>query len=289
MSYILRATLLTAAMSVAAKPLPVTLIWVAPPECPQYEEVWANLSERLGHPPTTPHETSFAARGEVTKVERGWRISLQTLTSSGAGTREFTNGSCAELTRMAVVALSVAIDPAIEPPPEIAPRSFWLGLGPTGTVGLMPFPSTGLTASAVFDLLPASYQLSVMTSLPQRYERSDGKALRVGLPFGAGVAACVGLHGTRLSLLGCANLVAAIATGEAQGVSNPRAGVAPLFSVGPRLQGRLLLHSHVALRLSVDGLIALSRPSFVFANQEVAFTPSLFAGTGSLMVELRIW
>lgn len=282
-------TVAALAASSFSAPLPVTLIWQAPEECPQYAEVWARLSERLGQAPATPTQSSFAARGLVVKVEKGFRIELQTLNQSGAGTRQFTHASCEELTRLAVVSLSMAIDPTLEPPPEVVPRSLWLGIGPAASLGILPLPAAGLSADLVLELLPVSFQFSLETALPQRYAKDDGRALRVGLPFGGGLDACLGVHGTRFSARGCANLHAALLTGEAEGVSRPRAGLGALLSLGPRLQGQLLLHSRVALRLTIDGSVALVRPSFAFASGEVAFSPSLFSFSGALTVEFKIW
>lgn len=274
--------------SAFAEPIPVTLMWSAPPECPQQEIVWAQLSERMGRVPSTPNRSAFAARGEVLKTETGWRVELQTLSASGAGTRVLTHAQCDQLTRMAVVALSVAIDPGLEPPPEPTTKSFWLGLGAAGSVGALSFPTPGVAATATFDLLPASFEFSLLTSLPQRYERSDGRALQLGLPFGATLSGCLGLHGTRLSGLACATVAASLVTAEATGVQNPVAGLAPLVSLGPRLEGRVLVHDRVRLRLALDASLAASRPAFVFANSEPAFSSSLLGFAALLGVEFRI-
>jgi hypothetical protein len=272
-----------------AAPIPVALIWQAPEGCPQYAEVWAGLSERLGRVPSTPDGTSFAARGLVVKGEAGWRVELQTLSASGAGTREFTSSTCEQLTQISVLALSVAIDPLLEPPPEVTPPSLWLGLGPETHIGVVPLPSAGLRVGASLELQRASFELFFETALPQRYERDGGRALKVSLPFGGGLSACLGFHGSRLSVEGCANLRGALVEGEGDGVARPRVGLAGYLGAGPGVQLRVLLHDRVALRARADGLVSIVLPSFAFADASVTYTSSLFSFAGSLAIEFRAW
>ncbi len=272
-----------------ADSLPLTLIWQAPEGCPQYDEVWSSLTERLGRTQSRPDQGSFAARGVVTKVENGFRVELQTLNASGAGTRQFNHPNCEELTRLSVVALSVAIDPQLESPPEVVARSLWLGVGPLTTFGVLPFFSAGLSANASVLVSPAAFELSLQTALPQLQRTSEARAVRVALPIGGGVAACLGLHRSRWSLQGCASLQLALLTAEAMGVELPRLGQGAFLCVGPRAQGRLLVHERVALRLSAEAGVALIRPGFVYADGVVAHSPSQFSFAGALAAEFRLW
>lgn len=273
-----------------AEGLPVTLMWQAPEGCPQYAEVWANLTERLGHTQTRPDQGSFAARGVVTKVENGFHVELQTLSASGAGTRQFDHANCEELTRLSVVALSVAIDPLLESPPEVVARSLWLGLGARTTAGVLPFFSAGLSAHVSLIIAPASFELSLQTALTQYASLpNDGQALNVGLPIGGGVAGCLGLHRARWSVEGCASLQLALLTLAPVGIERGHFGQGAFATLGPRAQGRLLLHERVALRLSAEAGIALTRLAFTYADQTPVFATAPITFAGTLSVEFRAW
>lgn len=272
----------------SAAPLPVTLIWLAPEGCPQQAEVWEYLSERLGRLPSTPDGTSFAVRGEVVKNEAGFQVGVQTLTASGSGSRSFTHPNCEEVTRLAVVALSLAIDPALESP-AVETRSLWLGVGPTAAVSLLPLPAAGVTASAGLDLMPVSVHLTVSTSLSQRYVLDDVRALNMGMPISGSLDACVGYFGSRVAISGCGVFTAAFITSVPDGVAFPRTGAAAVVGLGPRARARVVLHTRVAIQASVDGSFALTRPVFIFASGEPAYAVPPVAVTGLLSVEFRIW
>ncbi|MDP1823556.1 MAG: hypothetical protein Q8L48_09945 [Archangium sp.] len=271
-----------------AAPLPVTLIWKAPEACPQYPEVWSRLTERLGRTPSA-EGASFAARGQVEKAENGWRVELQTLTAAGAGVRVLTNSSCEELTRAAILVLALAIDPTLEPPPEVKPRSLWLALGPQVAIGATPFPAPGLAGKVTLDLTPVSLDLSIGTFLQQRLTRDGGRAVRVSVPIEGGLATCLGLRAERLLVQACVALQAALFVAEAEGVERPRLGQGALLSAGPRVQARVLLTSWVALRLVGDVSVAMLRPRFLFADDSEAWVPGLVSGGGALLVEFKVW
>ena len=279
--------LLSVAASAAA--LPVTLIWVAPPECPQYEEAWAQLSSRLGRSPSTPDGASFAARVSIRAEESGWRLLVETLTSAGPGRREFTGLNCQEVAHTAVVALSLAIDPTLEPPPEPAPRALWLGLGAQSVAGLLPVPTVGLSLAATADLGPASVQLSASAALAQRLTLDQGKALRLALPIGGDLDGCVDHRWRVATLLGCLGVRAGVVSGVGEGVALTAQRYAGFLSVGPRVQLQGRLNSWFAIRGGVEGDIALVRPAFQFATGPVVYTSPLFSLSGYLGLEMRVW
>lgn len=271
-----------------AQSLPVTLLWQAPMNCPQHDEVWARLTERLGHAPTAPQEASFAARGAITKTDEGFKLELQTLNASGAGTRTFTHANCEELTRLAVVALSVAIDPLLEPPPAVTPTNLWLGLGPRLTVAVLPAPSPGLAGSVLLDVRPVSFEFSLETAAGMMAPIPGGRSLLVAFPIGGGLSGCFGYFGARFSAQGCANLRAGLLTGTPSSVTDPIVGLGALLSAGPRVQGRLLVHDRFAIRLSFDGNFTLVAPRFRFADGSF-YAPSPFTFAGTLAVDFKLW
>lgn len=271
-----------------AQPLPVTLMWQAPDGCPQYDDVWARLSERLGRTPSTPRERSIAARGAMMQEDGVYKLELQTLTPAGIGQRVFTNASCEELTRLAVVALSVAIDPMMEPPPEVAPRKVWLGVGPRMTYGVLPTITAGLMGSVALDVRPATFELSLETALAQTATIDGTRSLTVGLPIGGGLSACLGYFGSRVTAQGCANVRAALLTGTPMGVAVAIAGLGGYLGAGPRVQARVLLHDLVSLRLSLDGNVTLVAPQFQFANG-TSVQAQGFSFVGTLAVDFKLW
>lgn len=292
MSFFARATgliSLVVASTAFAGTLPVTLIWQAPEPCPQYAAVWAQLTERLGRAPTTPEGSAFAARGVVDLVDAGWRLELQTLTGSGAGTRVLTHADCGELARRAVVVLALAIDPSLSPPPEVTPPAFWLGAGPQTMMGVLPLPSLGLVVSGRFEPRPFAFGLSVDAALPQTINLSSSRGLRVSTPIAGSVEGCLGVSGARFGLDGCAVVRVALMLGEAVGVEVPRGGAAPLVQAGARGEGRVVLTPLVALKLRLGVAFSVVKPAFVFADGEVGFAPGLVAGEGALLVDFRLW
>jgi hypothetical protein len=275
----------------AATPSPLTLMWDAPPECPNATKVLAHLSEQLGRTPASADGTPFAARGAVQKTDEGWRLELQTLSSSGAGTRAFVDADCEKVTQAGVLALALAIDPELKPLPrvELARRSLWLSAGPQARLGTSPFPAVGLSVQGTIDLERVAFGLSIASFLPQRLARDAGTAVQLTLPIEAGLAACVGFHVDRLAVHGCATAAAALLLGQAEGVERPFLGNGALLTVGPRARARVLITSSLAVGVHLEGAVALLRPSFRFANGSEAFTPSLWSGSATLLMELKLW
>jgi hypothetical protein len=277
-------------LSASAAPLPVTLIWVAPPECPQYDEVWAQLSSRLGRSPSTPEGSAFAARVNVRQEEDAtWRLSVETLSSAGAGRRELTGNSCQEVTHTAVVALSLAIDPTMEAPAKAPARALWLGLGAQSSLGLLPMPTAGLSLAATADLGLVSLQVGVSAALAQRLAVDQVKGLRLAQPIAGAVSGCLAQRWSRVALLGCLEVRGGVVSGIGEGVDQPALAFAGFFGVGPGVQLQGQLTSWFSLRAGVEGDLALVRPAFKFATGPVVFSSSLFSLSGYLGVELRVW
>jgi hypothetical protein len=193
------------------------------------------------------------------------------------------------LTRAAILVLALAIDPTLEPPPQVKPLSLWLALGPQVVVGATPYPAGGLAGKVTLDLNPVSIEVSIGTLMQQRLARDGGRAIRISVPIEGGLAPCLGLQSERLLVQGCLAIQAGLVLGEAEGVERPRLGTAALLAAGPRIQARIRLTSWVALRLVGDALVAVFRPVFLFADGSEAWTPSLFFGAGTLMVEFKVW
>lgn len=268
--------------------LPVTLIWQAPQPCPQYEEVWRRLSDRLGRAPQTPEGTTFAARAVAEPtVEGTWKLDLQTLTESGSGQRTLTAPTCEELTKRAVVVLAMAIDPLLPPPPEVAPRSLWLALGPATTLGVLPFPTAGLTGGVRFELHAFSAEVTIGTALPQRLELDADRSLSLSSPISGSGAVCLGFARERFRTGACVALGGTLLLGTAQGVEMPRVGSGGLLEVGPRLEVRVVLAPRWALRLVGGAAVSLARPVFGFADGQPAWSPGLVTGSAALVVEYR--
>lgn len=280
------------ATSALANPVPLTLMWDAPPECPDSAKVWMALAEQFGRTPARADGNPFTARGVIQRTDEGFRLELQTLTSSGAGMRTFVDQSCDKVTEAGVLSLALAIDPDLQPSPPIAAvpeRALWLSAGPQVQLGITPYPSFGLSVLGTIDLDRFAFAIAVGTSFPQRLPQAFGKTLRVSVPIEGSGAACLGFEVSRLSIDGCVALRAALVLGEAEGVAIPILGRGTLLSIGPRVQTRVLLTNAVAIGLNLEGSVALLRPSFRYADGSEAFTTSLGGGSAVILVELKIW
>jgi hypothetical protein len=281
---------LWASVSLAQSSLPVTLIWQAPEPCPQREEVWRRLTDRLGRAPQTPAGTTLAARGVAEPTPEGaWKVELQTLTESGTGHRTLTAPDCEELTRRTVVVLALAIDPLLPPPPEVRPRSAWVSLGPSMSVGVLPLAAAGLLVDGRFEADPWSVELGLGTTLslgqPVPFE---GAAVSAVVPLIGLVNACAGRTWARFRLGGCVEARSSMIQLLAAGVDRPVSTSATL-EVGPRLEARFLLSTHWALRALGGPTISVIGPVHQTPQGMIIRAYPLVTGFAALLVELRIW
>jgi hypothetical protein len=132
--------------------------------CPSEQTVRDSVAARLGSNPFTPEALRLMAV-RIGETAGGLKATLQVVDAqSSKGERALTAGrlECAELIESLVLALSIAIDPqtvaaapsvslAPAPPParvepRTAPMQFDVSLGATGSYGVLPAVSFGVTA-----------------------------------------------------------------------------------------------------------------------------------------------
>lgn len=84
------------------------LSWTAPKECPEQPSVVGDLEELIGQPIAQASAIHFAVLVEQ-RPDGGWHAELTT-TGRNSGSRSLTGGSCAEVSRAAVVAMALVVN-----------------------------------------------------------------------------------------------------------------------------------------------------------------------------------
>ena len=280
----------------AAGQLPLSLAWQAPQGCPDQVSVRAEL-ERIARvqPGRTP--SALIAEGSIARVEGGYTLSLRTERDGQVGERVLDARTCGSLARAATLVLALAFgegvelrsiaEPAPEPEPKPEPRAapaptpappapppaavpervdLALDLSGVGALGWLPELAAGLGVGVGAGRERWELRLDLAALPHQRVARANEVHVR-WWSLGGALSGCARLPLGPVLVAGCAGLDAALLSAAGEGSDADRQVLAPRYGV--RLGGALSWPrtGRVALRLALDGSIALHALRFEVRNQ----------------------
>src|SRR5450432_1268070 len=91
-----------------ADPIPLELWWEAPPECPSYADVVAEL-DRIARVPADRVVTTLHAHAVIERVAGRYKLRLSTERDDHHGQTELETSSCGALKRGATLVLALAL------------------------------------------------------------------------------------------------------------------------------------------------------------------------------------
>jgi hypothetical protein len=153
-----------------------------------------------------------------------------------------------------------------KPAAEVAERAVFLGLGPTGEVGIVPSFTGGLRLFAGVRRGVLSVEMAAEATLPVTLRQADGTGFSA-TAFGATLAPC----GHRGPLALCAVGMLGLLDVRGFGVDDPRSPSSLVARVGLRLAFGEPLSLHWAAGVHVDGLVSLT-PRTVSLNELPVWT-----------------
>jgi hypothetical protein len=233
LSSVLAATLLPA--RARAEPLPLTLQWIAPPQCPSADEVRREVVRQV-HVVPGRAPPSIEAEARVEAVGGRWRVELRTTRAGVQGHQILEDASCELLARATALVLALALydagdlappagaspepdGPRVEPAPKHrassaaaspppSPSDGAASPGPEGSEPAQPPPAAPPpapepTSSPTLAVAPAPSEPRARTwALAAEARVSRGPLPAPNFIFGAGVDARRGRWLARLRLAG---------------------------------------------------------------------------------------
>ncbi len=296
------------ALATAAERRAVRLEYTAPAACPVREAFAARLAARLGYDPVSEPATHIAS--VAIQVREGLlEASFSLWESSGPrrNDRSFTAPltDCDSLLSSVALALAIALDPRLlvrppptEPPvtaapppppapappaPVPSPLQLSLAVGVRGAVGLLPAPSGGPVFEARARFGSFSVALDGELSLAPRVQVVGSGQIESSLVRG-GLQLCGHVAFAALCARGTGGGLSAGGVGfdNARRGWQPTASVGPLFSVGWRPVGGLVLQAALALD------VILVRTSILLGSVELWNSPPV-AGNLAVSVGWQFW
>jgi hypothetical protein len=303
------------------------LEWRAPAECPATNEVQRRIGRLLDAGPVDAAKPPPDVTASVTRRGATYAMRFETR-GPAARVRDFEAHDCDTLANTAALLFAIAVDPAaagrverLEPhedadlqptastgqpaPPSPAPgpalvvasgpparrSGGFVGLRPMlgGTLGPLPGVDGGPALAIAFARRLARVEAVGAYWLPRVAESSirDGAGARVAAGWAA-ARGCVVPATTRVEMPLCAGLQ--LGAMQATGVGVARASTQRLWwvavSAGPSLAVRL--EAPVALWLSVDAVVPVSRPGFRIEGEGVVHRAAPAGAELFLGVEARI-
>jgi hypothetical protein len=314
------------AWSAEAVAAPVELEWIATAECPSASYVLGEVERSLGSAPGP--QKSVRARADVAHDEQGpWRVTLVTQTEGTSGRRTFAAENCLALADATALILAMTVNstmPAPPPEPEASPVAapaqpptptaaeprrqpeaattttttsirFSASASLAGDTGTLPSASVGPQLALAW--LPGRFrgELAVAYGAPQRGsgagDRGEGAdfdvwtaGARAGYAWPIGAFHLGPLLGADLARIGAAGFGGTTSFKQSAVFVAVGAGLRVSWSPLPRF----------ALRLVGQGIVPLSRPSFVIVEPaptpaELVHRPAALAGRMTLGVEWQFF
>jgi hypothetical protein len=270
--------------------LPITISWNAPDECPGIEAVKSEVRRVAGQvpPPAEPLSADVTIRRGA---GAGWLLTLATRTGTRAGERRLAGADCTELMHAAALVLALMINPEAsfiaEPPPPPPPppspppppepeRRFAIGVDVVVGRGALPGFAGGFGlrlaagAGALSGELRGSFWPSRSTASADdpvaggTFDLVDGSA-----------AGCVrARHDQIVSPGACAGASLVRLHGRGYGVGYPTETSAWWTAAYAEANLRARLSPLNAVRLAVQAVVPLGRPSFELAGVGQVFEPA---------------
>jgi hypothetical protein len=291
---------------------PLVITWSAPDGCPSADTLRAEVRRMAGAAAAATDQ--IEAHAAVVRDHAGWQLTLTTRAGALSGERKLSAPDCAELGRAAALVIALMINPAADP--SAAPSVVQPAAPPTPIAAPAPPPPPESRFALGADLRLGAGELpGGAAGIGARFAAGGGVFSfqargALWFPRDAGSAAKPSAGGSfgaaDLSLAGCATarratarnaaarsdqrLAPAICLGAAligTHVSDP--GSATAISAGPLLEGavRVRISARNALRVGVEALAPLSRPSFALAGVGPVFRPAVLSLRASVGWELN--
>jgi hypothetical protein len=261
--------------------------WLAPEGCPSAGTVQTEIDGLLGGPASERARESLSVRATV---ERGtlWLVTLETRLGSAAGHRTIEAVTCQALASATALIVALMIDPDAvaarakrgnepEPnpppaaPPPPAPRATFglVGLGATSTLGVLPGPDVGPTAT--LGLVRGHWRAELRGTYGLREVRSDPLADASGaygsFRFFAGtLVGCWLVSGAVAEWGPCAEAEVGAVRGEGVGQLQVASETTPWFGLGAGGAVIIKATSWLHFPLRAGAVVPLWRPSYVFRN-----------------------
>ncbi len=303
---------LVAAGTARAQDLPLELAWQAPRECPQAQDIQAELS-RLARPRPGIALAPLRANGQIEHARQGYVLRLATTTRGEHGRTVLEAARCADLQRAATLVLALIFGDAVDlveptqsaPPPveplarppvalrasptrRSEPVNSWLGgeAGVAAELGLMPNlglgPGAGLLLQRQRWLLRAGGSLLFSTS----HELTE----RVSVSFWAAslrAAACYRWQTAVWSAGACVGGDLGTLHGSARGASRNGSAFAPWYALSPSLLVGVRSSARWEWLLGVGAQLAPVPPRFEVNGLSQGFQAAHVAPFVSLSVALH--
>jgi hypothetical protein len=270
--------------------------WLAPEGCPSAGDVQTEIDSLLGDAPGTRARAPLAVRATVERGAR-WLVTLDTRSSAATGHRTIEAVTCQALASATALIVALMIDPDAvaahakqaaaapsPPPPPVAPlpapapaprATFGLvGLGGSGTLGVLPGPDAGVFAA--LGLLHGPWRAELRAAYGLREVGSDAVADAGGaygsFRFFAGtLVGCWMMLGQTVDLGPCAEVEVGAVRGRGIGNIPVSSETTPWVGLGAGgaavLKGSAWLH----VVLHADAVVPLWRPHYLFRERSAIF------------------
>ena len=303
---------LASARQAHAEPLPIDLSWEAPPECPSYDEVMAELSRITRvKPGRTVTHIRADAQIEHTADNR-YRLRLRTQREDQSGDTDLDAATCAVLKRGVTLVLALALGdgvdlvdepapppppvdvpepPAAPPPPVARPKPpvpvAPVAIAPSSEVRWSPWlaatGASGLTAKAALGpqigLELGQLHWHALAQLSYWPSASAPRAQGIDSSYSAFIGALGGCGRVPFgawSLSACATFEAGVVRGASAGAFQDGAATAPWYAVGPSLVLAAPLSGSLKLRVAGGLSVAFEPPHFAIRGFREVYVVSRY-------------
>jgi hypothetical protein len=294
------------ATDVARDDLPIAVTWMAPEGCPGVDALKAEIRRVAG--PVAPPPERLEAEATVRRASTSsWQLTLTTRAGERMGERRLSAGDCTELMHAAALVMALMINPnaGAEPPPPPPPPSpppppppppppeaeqrFAAGADVVVGTGALPgvAPGIGLRFAAAAGAFAAearaSLWLSRSTAAPA--DATTGGSFDL---VDVALAGCASARrAQRVSPRACAGASLVRVAGSGYGVSEPGSASAFWSAAFIEASLRVRVTPRNAVRLGLQGLASLGRPSFALDGVGTVFRPDAFWARATLGWELH--
>lgn len=295
-----------------SEPIAIELSWEAPPECPSYVEVLAELN-RIARAPTDRMMTTLHAQATIERVAGRYKLLLRTQREDHRGETELEASTCASLKRGATLVLALALGEGVavgenESPTQVDPAEPTEVVMPAPDMRPEPFIeqdrsalrwSSWIAARGAAQFIgPSSWGADLGTAIEQRgwdafVRASLWPAARMAKvetvqvrseALTAALGACATVPIARWTLAGCAAFETGILRAWSVGAPQDDNAVAPWYAAVPSLVVRHSFARSLLFRLEAGVAVSLAPPVFAVHPVEIyrvaRFVPTASIGFG---------
>jgi hypothetical protein len=290
------------------------LTWTAPPGCPSTEEVrGATLrdAESRGAMGLLEADAQVEQKPQQTG-DAGWRVRLRTRRGETTGEREIEASSCSGVAEATAVVLALAmVPPDVDeerPPVESVPASeaprqsdvavarkeaaqdaHALALGASVATDASTLPSAAIGGSLTAAWTPGRLRVELDARRwvsQSRSLASSASGATFTLTSLGGRGCWAALRGKSVDLAPCAGADLHLVSAPGYGADSNYSPDGSWVSITGGGLGRLSLSSWLALRVRLEAVVPLARPTFVVRNEGSVHRPPSLGAAASVGLEL---